>query len=101
MSGELFEGYIDEDGVATQRKLKPRTLRLERQLGKGPPWVRVGRLILYPIDGFREWLRANEVQPVRAQPAAAPKPPPAPRTLRREAAPIAPRKRQREFETTS
>lgn len=80
-----------------------RALRDERQRGRGPPYVRDGRNIWYPVQGFLEWMRANEVQPVRAEPLPAPKPQPAPRALRREAAPIAARKRkrQREFETTA
>ncbi len=101
MSDTLLHGYLPEREVAAQRGIALRTLRLERQRGNGPAYVKTGRLILYPIERFRQWLLANEVQPARAQPAAAPKPPPAPRTLRREAAPIAARKRQREFEATS
>ena len=38
----------------------------DRLLGNGPPWLRMGRTVLYPIEGFRAWLKANERQPVRA-----------------------------------
>lgn len=33
------------------------TLRHWRSEGKGPPWVRFGRLARYPIAAYEEWLR--------------------------------------------
>jgi hypothetical protein len=64
-NSDLLTGYMVEPEMAEARHKKPRTLRLERQRGDGPPWVRDGRTILYPIDGFREWLKARERHPVR------------------------------------
>lgn len=93
----MLDGYLPEREVATQRGKSLRTLRGERQRGKGPSYVRDGRTVLYPVDGFREWLRANERQPVRSE-SSAPEPRRAPRALR-GVTPAAQRKRQREFET--
>jgi hypothetical protein len=51
--------------AARIRDKTERTLRLERQRGEGPPWVRDGKKVYYPREGFRAWLKANERQPVR------------------------------------
>jgi hypothetical protein len=64
MSEDVFAGYLSEQELAEKRKKSVRTLRLERQLGVGPPYVRDGRSIRYPVDGFRAWLRVNERLPV-------------------------------------
>jgi hypothetical protein len=66
----LFSGYLTEDEVASERRKTKRTLRAERQRGSGPPYVRDGKSVRYPIDGFRAWLKANECRPVRASRAA-------------------------------
>jgi hypothetical protein len=63
-------GYMPESEMAVIRGVKPRTLRSERQKGSGPPFVKINRKIFYPIDGFREWLKAIERRPVRAGKAA-------------------------------
>jgi hypothetical protein len=57
---DLLAGYLSEAEAAKQRRKSPRTLRAERQRGDGPPFVRDGRNILYPIASFREWLKARE-----------------------------------------
>jgi hypothetical protein len=62
----VFDGYIDEEEMAKQRDVSVRTLQLERQRGDGPPWVKVGRDVYYPIDGFRDWLKSIERRPVRS-----------------------------------
>jgi hypothetical protein len=64
-SGALFSGYLTDGEAAAERGKSTRTLRAERQRGSGPPYVKDGRLVLYPIDGFRAWLRANERHAVR------------------------------------
>jgi hypothetical protein len=56
--------------MAAQRKKTLRTLRYERQRGEGPPYVRDRRTVLYSVEGFRDWLRANENHPVRESQAA-------------------------------
>jgi len=64
-SESLLEEYLSEDEVAKLVKMKPRTLRRWRQRRDGPPFVPMGRDVLYPKDGFREWLRSRLVNPVR------------------------------------
>ena len=65
-SSELLDGYTPEVQMGKARGVTVRTLRAERQRGDGPPWVKMGKQVLYPNDGFRNWLKANERRPVRA-----------------------------------
>jgi hypothetical protein len=69
-SSELLDGYTPEDQMAKARGLAVRTLRAERHRGDGPPWVKMNRQVLYPNQGFRDWLKANERRPVRTGRAA-------------------------------
>jgi hypothetical protein len=62
----ILAGYAPEDEIAEARGVGKRTLRAERQRGDGPPFVKMGKQVLYPIEGFRNWLKANERQPVRS-----------------------------------
>lgn len=48
-----------------------RTLHKWRAQRTGPPWIKFGKTILYPDDGFEQWLRSQVQQPVRARKAAA------------------------------
>ena len=67
----ILAGYAPEDEIAKARGIGKRTLRVERQRGMGPPFVKIGKQILYPIEGFRNWLKANERHPVRSGQRAA------------------------------
>lgn len=62
-------GYLPELEMAKICKVSTRTMRGERQRGDGPPYVKDGKKIYYPLAGWREWLKARERQPVRG-PAA-------------------------------
>jgi hypothetical protein len=59
------DGYLTEDEVAAQRRKAKRTLRDERRRRAGPPFVKDGHRIFYPLEGFRTWLKSMERQPVR------------------------------------
>jgi hypothetical protein len=61
-----LEGYLPDAELAKVRGVKERALRAERQRGDGPPFVKMGKQVLYPIEGFREWLKARERHPVRS-----------------------------------
>jgi hypothetical protein len=62
---ELAKQLNDRTGTGCER-----TLRKWRQRRIGPPWVKIGRVVLYPNDGFEQWLRAQVQQPVRSRRAA-------------------------------
>jgi hypothetical protein len=60
-------GHTDERGTAEELNVAVRTLRKWRQLGKGPPYVEVGRRIYYGDESRAAWLRSRQVQPVRSE----------------------------------
>jgi hypothetical protein len=65
LTADPLAGYLPEAEMAKSRKVTPRTLRAERQRGDGPPYVKDGKKVFYPIDGFRAWLKGMERHPVR------------------------------------
>jgi hypothetical protein len=66
ITADPLAGYLPDAELAKIRKVTPRTQRAERQRGEGPPYVRDGKKIYYPLSGFREWLKSREHQPVRS-----------------------------------
>jgi hypothetical protein len=62
-SSGILAGYLDEPEFCRQLNITPRTARNWRQRGDGPPYVQIGRDIIYPIDGFRGWLKKREIDP--------------------------------------
>jgi hypothetical protein len=71
----LLEGYLTESQLAAELKAHTglgttRTLRSWRSRRKGPPWASLGKKIVYPVDGFRAWLRDQIQQPARSRRAA-------------------------------
>ncbi len=63
----LLKGYRNEDQVSAETRKSKRMLRLWRQQRTGPPFIRLGKTILYPEDGFLAWLKSLEVSPVRTR----------------------------------
>jgi hypothetical protein len=59
-------GYTPEPETAEELNVSVRTLRKWRQLRIGPPYIEVGRQIHYGDESRAAWLKAREVQPVRA-----------------------------------
>jgi hypothetical protein len=64
----LFDNYLTEEELAARFGLKPNTLAIWRCRRRGPPYVKMGRIALYPVDTFEKWLRATEVVPGRSLP---------------------------------
>jgi hypothetical protein len=70
---ELLAGYIPEAEYLIARGIGPRQACRERAARTGPPYVEFGRgCYYYPIDGFRAWLAAREVKPVKRRLAGLP-----------------------------
>lgn len=66
----IFSDYRTEDELAKQLKERTgtgtvRTLRKWREQRVGPPWAKIGRITVYPNDGFEAWTKAQVQQPVR------------------------------------
>jgi hypothetical protein len=60
-----FSDYSSEFETAKALCVSIRTLRKWRQRGLGPPWVKIGRRVVYSDTSRTSWLRGQEVQPVR------------------------------------
>ena len=65
----VLHGYITEADFCETVGISKRTARVWRQRRIGPPYVRLGgqtrAIILYSEKGVQDWLKAQEVQPVR------------------------------------
>jgi hypothetical protein len=61
----LLEGYISDGELCRQLHIIDRTSRKWRQTGEGPPFVKIGHGIYYPIDEFQKWLKKRTVNPRR------------------------------------
>ena len=63
----LLAGYYPEDDAAKELRQTTRTLRLWRQQGIGPAWVKIGRRIFYAEAALMAWIKSLERQPVRSR----------------------------------
>jgi hypothetical protein len=67
----LMAGYLSEHEAAPELNLKVRTLRLWRQQGVGPSWVKIGKLVFYSRGALLSWIKSQERTPVRSRNSAA------------------------------
>jgi predicted DNA-binding transcriptional regulator AlpA len=49
--------YLTTQEVAQMTRIPVKTLEGYRRHGMGPPYVKIGRGIRYPISGVREWMK--------------------------------------------
>ncbi|HUN73368.1 MAG TPA: hypothetical protein VMU40_02520 [Steroidobacteraceae bacterium] len=65
MSSKLDETLelISEAELAEFRNVKVDHLRNERSQGRGPPYVKVGNSVKYPLGALRKWLAEHTVRP--------------------------------------
>lgn len=68
---DIAENYALPREVAEALYTTERTLRRWRTEGIGPPWAKIGHLVLYPRAGLREWVDAQVKTPPRSQRRAA------------------------------
>lgn len=61
--------YLTSKEVADRQRLSDQTLANWRHAGKGPPFIRVGARVLYPVEGINAfekldtgWLASEQVQ---------------------------------------
>ena len=64
-SGTLFT----EAEVAARLRVVPRTLKMWRQLGQGPPFLKLGRMVRYSVADLNDWLATCVRMPITAQQA--------------------------------
>lgn len=62
--------FLTSKEVAGRWRLSDQTLANWRSAGKGPPFIRVGTRVLYPVEGIhafeklsQQWLGDKEEQP--------------------------------------
>ncbi len=67
--GAILAGYLIEDDFCREFGIGRRTARLWRQQRNGPPFVKIGNVILYSKDGARAWLKSRETVPARTRKA--------------------------------
>jgi hypothetical protein len=68
----ILENYHTEAELVRELKHRlgfgeVRTLRMWRARRTGPPWARIGHVIVYPNDRFEDWLRSRLRYPVRGR----------------------------------
>ncbi len=68
----IFENCWSEDEASTDRHKGKRALRAERAKGLGPPYIKDGKHIWYPIEAGREWAASQTRMPVRETPPQRP-----------------------------
>ena len=56
----IFDGYINEHEYCRQRGVSLRTAQRDRQLRQAPPYITVGKRVMYRIEAVRDWLLNQE-----------------------------------------
>jgi hypothetical protein len=65
MTGTLLGDYLSEEKFAAELGVSVRTLRNWRQQRSGPPFVTIGKKIVYGKGSLLAWVQTQERQPVR------------------------------------
>ena len=63
-AGLLAEDFSEHE-AARELRQSVRTLRLWRQQGKGPSWIKIGRKVFYSRTALLSWIAGLEQKPVR------------------------------------
>ncbi len=58
-----MDEFLDEKALAKRWPIKRRTLQRWRLEGKGPPYVKLGSRVAYPLRGIEEWERTHYFRP--------------------------------------
>ena len=65
MDTDVLEGYKTLDEFAAFVERDKRTLHRWHARRIGPPRVKCGSKILYPVDGIKKWLESRTVHPIK------------------------------------
>lgn len=70
----MSSSYLTSKEVAGRWRLSDQTLANWRSAGKGPPFIRVGTRVLYPIEGIHafekldsSWLSSDRSQEISGE----------------------------------
>jgi hypothetical protein len=64
-TGNPFDEVMSDREYQERRNIGPRAAQLERQQGTGPPYIKIGKQILYFKVRVAAWLREQERHPPR------------------------------------
>jgi hypothetical protein len=56
------DGLVEPVEAADIVRMSPTTLATMRSRGGGPPWVKSGRYVYYPLDDLAEWFVSRSVE---------------------------------------
>lgn len=56
----IRQGLATPDQVAALLEVTPATMAKWRTRGEGPPWIKVGRRILYRWTAVEKWMESRE-----------------------------------------
>ena len=56
--------YLTVEETAKLFSLEKNTLNTQRSRGTGPPYVKIGSKILYPVEGVREYMKKHLVKTI-------------------------------------
>lgn len=57
----VLADWISREDLAVELGLSLQTLKRWAMRREGPPWMKVGRKVLYNRDSVKEWLRSREI----------------------------------------
>ena len=66
----LLAEHLSEHQAAAELQQSLRTVRLWRQQGRGPSWLKIGRRVFYSRTALLNWIASLERRPVRSKSAA-------------------------------
>lgn len=58
-NGDQLPEYLTTRQVSEMLKVSVDTLEMKRATGKGPPYLRAGRRVLYERSAIAEWLKSG------------------------------------------
>ena len=62
----LLAEHFSEHEAARELRQSVRTMRLWRQQGTGPSWIKIGRKVFYSRTALLSWIASLEHKPVRS-----------------------------------
>lgn len=57
----MHSPYLDVKELAERHKQSPQAIYQRKWRGEGPPCIKVGRKLLFPLEGVERWERQQSV----------------------------------------
>ncbi|MFZ7126962.1 MAG: helix-turn-helix transcriptional regulator [Desulfobacterales bacterium] len=62
MAQEIHLRYLKENEAAELTGFAVQTLRNKRHIGEGPPYIKKGRAVRYPLQDLITWMESDRVE---------------------------------------